>query len=136
MIDRSRVEELVRTTLLELGRTPPVEAHGALLLKNDRGTSPAFDQDAMRSMLQSTPARIGVGRAGTRYRTNTLLRFRADHAAAKDAVLSEVDPKLVEKLGLIELTIRAPDKPIFLVRPDADRALSEDGKKKLEGCVK
>ncbi len=40
----------------------------------------------MAAMLASTPARIGVGRAGTRYRTNTLLRFRADHAAAKDAV--------------------------------------------------
>jgi ethanolamine ammonia-lyase small subunit len=138
MIDRSRVEELVRTTLLELGRTPPVEVHGALLLKNDRGNNlgAAFDQDAMKSMLQSTPARIGVGRAGTRYRTNTLLRFRADHAAAKDAVLSEVDAKLVEKLGLVELTTKAPDKPTFLVRPDAGRALSDEGKQKLEGCVK
>ncbi len=138
MIDRSRVEELVRTTLKELGRTPPADAHGSVLLKNDRGNNlgAAFDQDAMRAMLSSTPARIGVGRAGTRYRTNTLLRFRADHAAAKDAVLSEVDPKLVEKLGLVELTTRAPDKPTFLVRPDAGRALSDDAKNKLQGCVK
>jgi ethanolamine ammonia-lyase small subunit len=138
MIDRTRVEELVRTTLLELGRTPPADAHGSVLLKNDRGNNlgSVFDQDAMRAMLASTPARIGVGRAGTRYKTSTLLRFRADHAAAKDAVLSEVEPKLVEKLGLVELTTRAPDKPTFLVRPDAGRALSEEGKKRLEGCVK
>jgi ethanolamine ammonia-lyase small subunit len=138
MIDRTRVEELVRTTLQELGRTPAAEPHGAILLKNDRGNNlgAAFDQDAMRAMLASTPARIGVGRTGTRYRTNTLLRFRADHAAAKDAVLSEVDPKLAEKLGLVELTTRAPDKPTFLVRPDAGRALSEEGKSKLAGCVK
>jgi ethanolamine ammonia-lyase small subunit len=138
MIDRNRVEELVRNTLLELGRTPTAEVQGAVLLKNDRGSNlgAAFDQDAMRAMLSSTPARIGVGRAGTRYQTSTLLRFRADHAAAKDAVLSEVDPKVVEKLGLVELTTRAPDKPTFLVRPDAGRALSEEGKQRLDGCVK
>jgi ethanolamine ammonia-lyase small subunit len=138
-IDRGRVEELVRNTLRELGRQPAAtEVHGAVLLKPDRGVNlgAAFDADAMRSMLASTPARIGVGRAGTRYRTNTLLRFRADHAAAKDAVVSEVDPKLIEKLGLVELTTKAPDKPTFLARPDAGRALSEEGKRKLEGCVK
>src|SRR5437773_446506 len=100
LVDRARVEQLVRTTLRELGREPgPLDAAtGAVLLKPDRGVNlgAPFDAEAMRGMLASTPARIGVGRAGTRYRTNTLLRFRADHAAAKDAVLSEVDPKIVE----------------------------------------
>ncbi|MGZ3407388.1 MAG: ethanolamine ammonia-lyase subunit EutC, partial [Polyangia bacterium] len=87
--------------------------------------------------LRSTPARVGVGRVGTRYKTNTLLRFRADHAAAKDAVVSEVDEKLVARLGLVELTTRAPDKRIFLERPDAGRALSDEGKQRLaEKCVK
>ena len=91
----------------------------------------------MAAMLRSTPARIGVGRAGTRYKTNTLLRFRADHAAAKDAVVSEVDEKLVARLGLVELTTRAPDKRIFLERPDAGRALSDEGKQRLaEKCAK
>ena len=71
----------------------------------------------MTAMLRSTPARIGVGRAGTRYRTNTLLRFRADHAAAKDAVISEVDDEAVAQLGLVELTTRAADKRIFLAAP-------------------
>jgi ethanolamine ammonia-lyase small subunit len=137
LIDRGRVEELVRNTLRELGRGhnmgPLDAATGAVLLKPDRGNNlgAAFDAEAMRAMLSSTPARIGVGRAGTRYRTNTLLKFRADHAAAKDAVLSEVDPKLVEKLGLVELTTRAPDKPTFLVRPDAGRTLSDEGREKL-----
>jgi ethanolamine ammonia-lyase small subunit len=78
-----------------------------------------------------------VGRAGTRYKTNTLLRFRADHAAAKDAVLSEVDEKLIGRLGLVELTTRAPDKRVFLERPDAGRALSDEGKQRLaEKCQK
>ncbi len=141
LIDRGRVEELVRTTLRELGRPAAAAAstETALLLKPDRGVNlgTAFDADSMRAMLASTPARIGVGRVGTRYATNTLLRFRADHAAAKDAVLSEVDPKLVEKLGLIELTTRAPDKPTFLVRPDAGRALSDAAVEMVaQRCVK
>jgi ethanolamine ammonia-lyase small subunit len=140
VIDRRRIEELVRATLGQLGGSRPVESDGeARLLTPDRGVNlgAPFDADAMKAMLQSTPARIAVGRAGNRYRTNTLLRFRADHAAAKDAVLSEVDPKLVERLGLVELTTRAADKPTFLTRPDAGRALSEESKRLVaERCQK
>ncbi|MDB4964581.1 MAG: ethanolamine ammonia-lyase, small subunit [Myxococcales bacterium] len=133
LIDRSRIERLVRTTLKELGDKRAVDdGDRGLLLPPDRGVNlDAFDPDAMAAMLRSTPARIGVGRAGTRYKTNTLLRFRADHAAAKDAVMSEVDDKLVARLGLVELTTRAPDKRIFLERPDAGRALSDEGKQEL-----
>jgi ethanolamine ammonia-lyase small subunit len=140
LLDRSRIERLVRTTLAELGDRRPVADGGdsGLLLPPDRGVNgEPFDADAMGAMLRSTPARIGVGRAGTRYRTNTLLRFRADHAAAKDAVISEVDDKLVSRLGLVELTTRAPDKRIFLERPDAGRALSDEGKQRLaEKCAR
>src|SRR3954470_7058599 len=139
LLDRSRIERLVRTTLKELGDKRSVDdGDSGLLLPPDRGVNMSpFDADAMAAMLRSTPARIGVGRAGTRYKTNTLLRFRADHAAAKDAVVSEVDEKLVARLGLVELTTRAPDKRIFLERPDAGRALSDEGKQKLaEKCAK
>src|SRR5438270_9165986 len=139
LIDRSRIERLVRTTLKELGDKRVVDSgESGLLLPPDRGVNlDAFDPDAMAAMLRSTPGRIGVGRAGTRYKTNTLLRFRADHAAAKDAVMSEVDDKLVARLGLVELTTRAPDKRIFLERPDAGRALSDDGKQRLaEKCAR
>jgi ethanolamine ammonia-lyase small subunit len=133
LVDRSRIERLVRTTLAELGDKRAVaEGDRGLLLGPDRGANLSpFDADAMAAMLAATPARIGVGRAGTRYRTNTLLRFRADHAAAKDAVISEVDDKLVARLGLVELLTKAPDKRIFLERPDAGRALSDDGRARL-----
>jgi ethanolamine ammonia-lyase small subunit len=60
-----------------------------------------------------------------------MLRFRADHAAAKDAVLSEVDPALLERLGMFELASRAPDKPTFLQRPDLGRALSDASREEL-----
>jgi ethanolamine ammonia-lyase small subunit len=140
LVDRSRIERLVRATLAQLGEARPVDdGDRGLMLTSDRGANlgAPFDADAMASMLTSTPARIGVGRAGTRYRTNTLLRFRADHAAAKDAVMSEVDDQLVARLGLVELSSKAPDKRLFLERPDAGRALSDDGKQKLaDKCVK
>ncbi len=151
-LDRAQVEKLVRSALSDLekrgGAAESVSHSGnsssnaslssiaavpsgeAILLKPDRGANLAtpFDGNAMKAILSSTPARVAVGRTGTRYRTNTLLRFRADHAAAKDAVLSEVDPKLIEKLGLVELTTQAPDKKIFLQRPDAGRVLSPESR--------
>jgi ethanolamine ammonia-lyase small subunit len=93
-----------------------------------------FDPAALKGFLGATPARIAVGRTGlgTRYRTNTLLRFRADHAAAKDAVMSDVDPALLARLGLFEVTTQAKDKKQFLARPDAGRALSEEARAEIQ----
>jgi ethanolamine ammonia-lyase small subunit len=73
-----------------------------------------------------TPARLGVGRAGTRYRTETLLAFQADHAAARDAVVSALDSNVLSKLGFVELHSAAADKREFLIRPDLGRRLSAD----------
>ena len=143
LIDRARIERLVRSTLSKLGDERAAGSldggDSGLMLTPDRGVNlgTPFDPDAMAAMLASTPARIAVGRAGTRYRTNTLLRFRADHAAAKDAVMSEVDDKMVARLGVVELTTKAPDKRIFLERPDAGRALSDEAKQILaDKCVR
>jgi ethanolamine ammonia-lyase small subunit len=136
-VDRERVAQLVRTALGEL--SAPVDTVEPLLISPDRGQNlgAPFDADAMKALLASTPARVAVGRSGTRYRTNTLLRFRADHAAAKDAVLSEVDEKLLARLGFVELTTRAKDKRMFLERPDAGRVLSDEGRAVLaERCAK
>src|SRR3954470_17606428 len=115
MIDRGKIEALVKAALDRHGEgARTVDSGGGILLKPDRGRNlgEPYDPEAMAAILEATPARVAVGRAGTRYRTNTLLRFRADHAAAKDAVLSEVDDKLVEKLGLLPLTTRADSKTI------------------------
>ena len=42
----------------------------------------ARDQQAFARLKAKTPARLASGRAGARYKTLTMLRFRADHAAA------------------------------------------------------
>ena len=43
------------------------------------------DDPKMMELKSHTPARIGIGRTGSRYLTKAYLRFRADHAAANDA---------------------------------------------------
>jgi ethanolamine ammonia-lyase small subunit len=129
MIDRKRIEEMVRAALGEAGAERPLDSGGAHVIPPDRGVNlgAPFDAAVLAGLLDATPARIAVGRTGlgTRYRTNTLLRFRADHAAAKDAVMSEVDPALLERLGFFEVATLAEDKRHFLARPDAGRTLSE-----------
>jgi ethanolamine ammonia-lyase small subunit len=135
MIDRKKIEELVRGALADLGgdraaAPATFDGGGALVIPPDRGANLAAPSDraALERMLATQPARIAVGRAGTRYRTNTLLRFRADHAAAKDAVQSEVSPELLARLCLFEVKTRAESKRHFLVRPDAGRALSDEAR--------
>ena len=48
------------------------------------------NREEFRKLKEKTPARLGCGRAGPRYKTLTMLRFRADHAAAQDAVFSQI----------------------------------------------
>jgi ethanolamine ammonia-lyase small subunit len=126
-------EALARELGAEKAAAREVESAGALLIPPDRGVNigEAYDPRVMPALLASTPARIGVGRVGPRYHTNTLLRFRADHAAAKDAVMSEVDPALLAGLGLFEVSSRAPDKPTFLQRPDLGRVLSDEARAEI-----
>jgi ethanolamine ammonia-lyase small subunit len=137
-VDRARIEAMVREALTrEKGAAASaareIETAGALLIPPDRGVNVGepYDPPVMARILAATPARVAVGRVGPRYRTNTMLRFRADHAAAKDAVLSEVDPELIARLGMFEVASRAPDKAIFLQRPDLGRALSDEGRAEI-----
>ena len=71
--------------------------------------NPANPQ-GFRSLKEKTPARLGSGRAGPRYKTLTMLRFRADHAAAQDAVFSQVDEDFAARNGMTEVQTRCHDK--------------------------
>ncbi|MEH7265830.1 ethanolamine ammonia-lyase light chain EutC, partial [Priestia megaterium] len=46
------------------------------------GIKNPVNQEELDTLIQKTPARIGIGRAGLRPRTETWLKFRYDHAAA------------------------------------------------------
>lgn len=93
--------------------------------------------EALQALKNNTAARIGSGRTGVRPRTNSLLRFLADHSRSKDTVLKEVPHEWVEKQGLLELQSEISNKDQYLTRPDMGRILSEQSVKTLlEKCKK
>ncbi|MGC4385087.1 ethanolamine ammonia-lyase subunit EutC [Streptococcus suis] len=86
----------------------------------------AINEEAYRKIKQFTPARLGLWRAGNRYKTQTILRFRADHAAAQDAVFSYVSEDFVKEMGFIPVHTKASSKDEYLTRPDLGRIFPED----------
>ena len=80
---------------------------------------------AFQDLKLRTPARIGVYRAGARYKTITMLRMRADHAAAQDSVFSHVDEGFVDKNGWVFCQTLCADKDEYLTRPDRGRRFDE-----------
>ncbi|MHB0966392.1 MAG: ethanolamine ammonia-lyase subunit EutC [Bellilinea sp.] len=102
------------------------------------GVKNPIDPAALPELIKSTSARIGVGRAGPRYRTPSLLLFQADHAITQDALHRDIDPKLLEELGLFSVQTRITGgKEQYLLRPDLGRQLSDEAKKVIaERCVK
>jgi ethanolamine ammonia-lyase small subunit len=77
-------------------------------------------------MKKTTNARICVGRAGARYKTKTLLKLRADHAVAMDAVWSYVDETIIDKLNFFKVKTLVMNKEQYIQRPDLGRKFSEE----------
>ena len=85
------------------------------LVKNPQNT------DVYLRMKEKTPARLGIGKAGARYRTETMLRVRADHAAAQDSVFSDVSQEYIEKCGFVFVKTLCKDREEYITRPDLGR---------------
>lgn len=93
--------------------------------------------DELEQLIKKTPARIGIGRAGTRPKTKSWLSFRYDHAAAVDTVYGEVNHDLLKELNLFSVETLVKDKEEYIRRPDLGRKLSEEAKQEiLQKCVK
>ena len=84
------------------------------------------DPEALDRIVSRSPSRLGVGRAGPRPTTETLLRFREDHGLARDAVTSRVDDALIEALDLVRIRTLVEDHEQYLARPDLGRDVSEE----------
>ena len=93
------------------------------------------DPEKFKKMKLKTPARLGCGKAGARYKTLTMLRFRADHAAAQDAVFSEVDEDFAKKYDLLPTKTRCDSKDEYLTRPDLGRCFDEHNAKAIAGVI-
>lgn len=84
------------------------------------------DEAGYLKMKERTPARLGVGRVGTRYRTITALRVRADHAAAQDSVFSYVSEDFIKANNLVAVGTKCKDKDEYVTRPDLGRTFDEE----------
>ena len=91
--------------------------------------------DKYRKLKERTPARLGMGRCGPRYKTLSMLRFRADHAAAQDAVFSQVPESYAENNKLLPLQTCCRDKDEYLTRPDLGRRFDNDNVAKLRNAI-
>lgn len=88
-----------------------------------------------RKLKERTPARLGMGKAGARYKTLTMLRFRADHAAAQDAVFSQVPDDFAGKHGLVPVQTKCKDKEEYLTRPDLGRGFDQKHQEIIKKAV-
>jgi ethanolamine ammonia-lyase small subunit len=55
-----------------------------------------LDESKLNALRTSTPARVGIGRAGLRPATEAWLKFRQDHAMARDAVQSQFSENFLD----------------------------------------
>jgi len=95
------------------------------------------NQALYEEMKLSTSARIGVWRCGPRPLTDTLLRFRADHAVAQDSVLGEVPEDFPSQYGMVSVRTFCQSKDEYLTRPDLGRKLDAENLEILRnGCQK
>lgn len=101
---------------------PPDEP---LHVKNPRNS------EVLRQYARATPSRIGVGRAGTRYRTELYVHMRGEHAVAKDAVESELPADFAARLGAVELRTACKDRQEYLLYPDHGRRLTDEALARL-----
>ena len=95
-------------------------------------TENAKDQEGFARLKERTPARLGSGRAGPRYKTLTMLRFRADHAAAQDAVFSQVPEGYAKEHDFLPVQTCCESKDMYLTRPDLGRRFPEATQKVLK----
>lgn len=86
----------------------------------------AADREQYLDMKSKTPARLGIGKAGARYKTSTMLRVRADHAAAQDSVFSDVDEEFIKKNKFVFVKTLCKDKDEYITRPDLGRRFSPE----------
>src|SRR5580700_8011043 len=92
---------------------------------------PEYDlSEILKKVRARTPARLLAGRSGAAYRTNTQLELREAHAAARDAVRSELNfvdtsADFARTWNLFEVCSLAASKDEYLLRPDLGRRMNE-----------
>ena len=135
-MDEKYIEQIIDAVMAELknaaaNNVPPAKETPPGKPFSASSELPA-DPQSLDRMKGKTSARIGVGRAGPRLRTKTLLDLRADHAAARDAAFLDVDTAFLDSLGLFSVRSSCADKNEYLTRPDLGRELGDEARAEIK----
>lgn len=137
-MDKAELRELVGSLLRELREPTPetqpetgTEDLGMTDLRSTYLVEDPAQAEAFLALKRKTPARLGLGRCGARYRTASMLRFRADHASAQDSVFSLVDPDVYERNHWSFVQTMCRDKDQYLTRPDLGRRFDEENQQRI-----
>jgi ethanolamine ammonia-lyase small subunit len=96
----------------------------------DRLDSTENRSDSAKHFAASTPARVGIARAGSRPATKDWLLFRHDHAQARDAVHAEMSEQFLnhfaaaQKLPVIQST--AESRADYILFPPKGKKAGDD----------
>jgi ethanolamine ammonia-lyase small subunit len=132
------IEELKTEGQLKTGTNPenaeikPENAKGRHIvyeMVKKIGVDQPVNREEIEKVQSITPARIGIGRTGTRMKTRNYLHFRIDHAAAQDAVFKDVPEELLKELKLPVLQSKAETMDQYLMDLDSGRRLNETSRK-------
>ncbi len=142
MVTEKELKEIISKVLGEIGTTTKTEevkkcrneiSDGIIEditkdeIKDIYEVKNSVNKDEFLKYKKNTPARVGASRAGSRYTTKTSLRFKADHAAAIDAVFSDVGENFLEDNDLFKVETMCKTRDEYLTRPDLGRKISKEG---------
>lgn len=102
---------------------------------------PGAPLDPWAQLRELTGARIAQGSTGGSLPTARLLEFQADHARARDAVHAALDAELLARqlaradLDVIHAHSAAPDRAVYLQRPDLGRRLDDASRERLAAAA-
>lgn len=116
------------STTVSSGPTPHIELGDPILNRRAPGIPNPANPAGLTNLIASTGARIGVGRAGPRPLTRSLLLFQADHAVTQDAIFGDVPQALLERFGMFAVQTQVTTHDEFLLRPDLGRRLTDEAK--------
>ena len=152
-MDKETLQKLILETVEELmsrsgGETPGVAGEepspapeevrdlSAVDFRNIISVPHPCQPELFQEWRAKSTARIGIWRAGPRYRTESYLRFRADHAAAMDAVAKDVPREILEEMGLFQVQTICQSKDEYLTQPDRGRLFSPETMEAIrKNCV-
>jgi len=148
-MNETQIADIVRAVMRELGQAPAAQPSLAAASQAELpdlgseearlwvGVEQAQNPDVLTELRRSTRARVCAGRSGPRPRTQSLLRFLADHSRSKETVLSEIPAEWVQRANLLEVQTEVVEKNQYLTRPDLGRVLSAKGLEIVKSqCIK